>query len=166
MEEESQPASQNGALPPVSASSPSQILFPMAQPSVQINSASSIDSIEEFLLQSFEEQGFNDAIVNSERKYMDDNKQRIKQTLNLLIDKVQRIYKQKLDGIELQVKQLEEFGYSHAMDKCEAEKARVTQITEELVALKTENAEGRGKSALPLISYERGFARGVASKGI
>ena len=122
-----------------------------------------IDAIYSYIEKDWEEQGRNDASMNSELSYMNTKVELIRQGLNRRFDLVLLKYNDNIRQIETKKKTLNSLGLLSSLESCDAVintcNEHIKKINEMQEAFNDKNA-----SLMSMIeSYKRGFAMGVAN---
>ena len=122
-----------------------------------------IDVIFNFIHKNFEEEGFQDALVNSEVKYCETREEIIRNDLKMLFERISLKYKRDIREVKVRI---ENARMAFAMN-CVSQLESLNQTYEEHLA-KIEEMEQMLNNDDPKVtnmieSYRRGFQKGVAA---
>jgi hypothetical protein len=124
-----------------------------------------IDLIFAYLEKDYESLGYNDALCNPDQSYKEMNKTEIKSGFEILIERIVLKYEDDLSEINFHILSRSEAGLvdivrdlQYRKDNLEAHKNRLTEMRNDVQS--NQNVSYMNKM---LLSYERGFSRGLAA---
>ncbi len=120
-------------------------------------------SLHDHLSQNFDKKGFEDALMNPDTSYMNENIEFIRNDINLLISKIKNYYRGYLSKIEFHIESRKRNGMIETVEELvnfrktiEAEMEAINSIEED-----TRNAVGLSQNLI--LSYKKGFKNGFAA---
>ena len=123
-----------------------------------------IDAIYAYISKDFEEEGRQDAAINSDIACRDKKVELIEQELIRLFDVITLKYNDEIRKIESHKKALMELGLLSSIDNCDAVIATCTEHVNKIESMRQSFAK-KDESLMSMVnSYKRGFAIGVAEK--
>ncbi len=125
--------------------------------------AKGIDSIYSFLQSDFEIKGYNDALTSPEDSNKKDNMRLIQLDLEILIQKVDTYYKDSLREIDFHVNSRTRAGLIELVEELKTRKEMVLEHMIKVDELKKEIQSNTGMTQRIVLSYERGFMRGLSA---
>lgn len=125
--------------------------------------AKGIDSIYSFLQSDFEIKGYNDALTSPEDSNKKDNMRLIQLDLEILIQKVDTYYKDSLREIDFHVNSRTRAGLIELVEELKTRKEMVLEHMIKVDEIKKEIQTGSGMTQRIVLSYERGFMRGLSA---
>jgi len=122
-----------------------------------------IDQIFDYVNQDFESRGYQDAIVQPDTHYLNENVELIKNDYQLVIDKAAYKYKEFLTELEFHIATRTSMGLTEIVQGLEAKK-KITQqhlafVEDEMKAIQA----NKGKVQRIKLSYTKGFKRGASA---
>ena len=124
----------------------------------------SIDVIYAFINDDYEDQGYEDAMCNSDNSYKDSKKEIIHNQLKQLFEQVDLRYRNDIRVLKVQIESIENQGL---IDKARELGARLETYLEHIDKLE-EMEKGLDandpKMTSMILSYERGFLKGLIAK--
>lgn len=125
--------------------------------------AKGIDSIYSFLQSDFEIKGYNDALTSPEDSNKKDNVRLIQLDLEILIQKVDTYYKDSLREIDFHVNSRTRAGLIELVEELKTRKEMVLEHMIKVDEIKKEIQTNSGMTQRIVLSYERGFMRGLSA---
>jgi len=122
-----------------------------------------MERIDEFLMRDFEEQGYMDALENADSKYMSENVELILYELQILLDSEERYLMEKSEYMKLEREKFNEMGMIDSVNRIDTKIGICQSHQTEIKVIGQELESKEGKSQRVIISYIRGFKRGIAS---
>ncbi len=119
--------------------------------------------IDDFLNKDFESEGYSDALVNSDSSYSANNKEILKHQLELKVERVLTVYENKIRDYDFHIKTRQQNGMLDTVDEIDAEKKKIEEEISKIKTLMAETKENKGKGYIIILSYDRGFKRGLAA---
>lgn len=121
----------------------------------------SMDGVYEFLKADFETRGYNDALINSDSSYRDENIEVLMWDLIILCKHAISKYEDKIVNLDNHIISRKRLGALDVIQELESEKRRIIEKIEELRSI-IGHAEARREAPSRVIkSYARGFHRGM-----
>lgn len=125
--------------------------------------AKGIESIYSFLQSDFEIKGYNDALTSPEDSNKKDNMRLIQLDLEILIEKVDTYYKDSLREIDFHVNSRTRAGLIELVEELKTRKEMVLEHMIKVDDIKKEMQTNSGMTQRIVLSYERGFMRGLSA---
>lgn len=125
--------------------------------------AKGIEAIYAFLQADYEPRGYNDALTNPDDNYKKYNIQLIKHDLQILIQQVNTSYEDLLKEIDFHIKTRSRAGLIDLVEELETKKQQVNKHTEKVNQIQKESENMSGMCQRIILSYEKGFNRGLAA---
>jgi len=121
----------------------------------------SLDGVYEFLKADFETRGYNDALINGDSSYRDENIEVLMWDLIILCKHANSKYEDKIVSLDNHIISRRRLGALDVIQELESEKGRITEKIEDLKTI-IGFAESRTEAPSRVIkSYQRGFHRGM-----
>jgi len=130
---------------------------------VELTVSMPLDEIYKYLRIDFESQGYEDAMSNPDTSYRDMNKQLIVSNLKVLFKQVKQIYIDSLKTTDFHIKSREQAGLIDIVDLLKNRKETLDNHLNEINKMETDLANKEDYMVGMLLSYERGFLRGLAA---
>lgn len=127
------------------------------------NNATGIEIIYNFLQGDYESKGYGDALTNSDDSYKTDNIKLIKLDLQILIRKVNTYYEDIRTNIESHITTRSRSGLMDLVQDLEAQKMKIEEHIATIQQIKDEIESETGLSYRVILSYQRGFMRGLTA---
>ncbi len=121
------------------------------------------EEIEDFFNKDFGPEGYKDSLINPDSSNMESNKQIKKLQLEIIIERALKYYNDKLKEFDFHIKTRTQSGLLDTVEEVEAEKKKILEEIENINTILTEARENRGKGQIVVLTYERGFKRGLAA---
>lgn len=122
-----------------------------------------IHSLYAFLGKDFQQQGYEDALINPDTSYMNQNVEAILSDLEMVIRKVKTFYEDALLEIEFLIQSRTRSGMVDIVDEMKMKKDKALSHMEKVKELEAEADKGLGVSQRLVISYKRGFSNGMSA---
>ncbi|WP_175630002.1 hypothetical protein [Bacteroides acidifaciens] len=122
-----------------------------------------IDLIYKFLKEDYETKGYEDAMSNPDMSYKGMNMQMIKSTLEVKFRQVRLRYTDNLRTIQFHISSRSNAGLVDVVKLLETQKETLMQHMDELTKMEQDFKAGLPYMNGMLLSYERGFLRGLAA---
>lgn len=138
---------------------------PHEQPSIiQSNGvANGIDAIYAFLQADYESKGYNDALTNPDDSYKTDNIKLIKLDLQILTQKVNTYYEDMIRELDFHISSRGRAGLIDLVEELKTRKEMVLEHMSKVTEVKKEMESDTGMTQRILLSYQRGFMRGLSA---
>lgn len=130
---------------------------------VELTVSMPLDEIYKYLRIDFESRGFDDAMSNPDTSYRDMNKQLIVSNLKVLFKQVKQIYIDSLKTTEFHIKSREQAGLIDIVDLLKNRKETLDNHLNEINKMEKDLDNKEDYMIGMLLSYERGFLRGLAA---
>lgn len=122
-----------------------------------------IESIYAFLQFDYESKGYNDALTSPDESYKNDNVKLILLDLGILIQQVSTYYEDMLRELDFHIASRSRGGLIDLVDELRSKKEMVNEHMAKLETVKQDLESSSGMTRRILISYQRGFMRGMAA---
>lgn len=122
-----------------------------------------IDLIYSFLKEDYETKGYDDALSNPDVSYKEMNKSMIRSNLEIKFRQVKLKYTDNLRNLDFHIKSRSEAGLVDLVKQLEMKKEMLLQHMEELNRMERDFQENVPYMTGMLLSYERGFLRGLGA---
>jgi hypothetical protein len=122
-----------------------------------------IGEIYLFLQKDYESRGYNDALTNPDESYRIDNMRLLKEDLSILIQKVSTYYEDLLKEIDFHILSRGRAGLVDLVEVLKTRKVLVEDHLTKVRQLRQEMERGDGMTQRVLLSYQRGFMRGLSA---
>lgn len=122
-----------------------------------------IDAIYDYVLRDLEEEGYNDALVNSDMTYCQQKECILKNKLDLLFERVTLIYKEKIRKIETKTRLANEAMIQSAVESLSASHETLNEHMVKLAEMQRKAKAGDETFLNMIASYRRGFTKGLAA---
>jgi hypothetical protein len=120
-----------------------------------------IDDIYAFLQYDYESRGYNDALTNPDESYKNDNIKLIQHDLMILIERTLTFYETTLRETDFHISSRGRAGLIDLVEELKIRKQVTADHLEKVKQVKTEASSGSGSSQRIVLSYQRGFMRGL-----
>ena len=125
-----------------------------------------IDVIFNYIHKNFEEEGFQDALVNSEIVYREAKERIIRNDLEMLFRRIILRYNNDIREIEVNIDNAQKAYALTAVGKLQARRETYEEHLKEIHEMQRLLLEDDPKMTTMIESYRRGFQKGIASKAI
>jgi len=122
-----------------------------------------IGAIYAFLQADYESKGYNDALTSPDDKYKAENIKLIKMDLQILIMKVDTYYKDLIRDLDFHIGSRGRAGLIDMVEELKTRKEMVIEHMEKVEELKKETETDNGMTQRMILSYQRGFMRGLSA---
>ncbi len=122
-----------------------------------------IDAIYSFLQADFESKGYNDALVSPDESNKLDNIRLLQLDLGILIQKVETYYTDSLKEIDYHMTSRTRAGLIDLVEELKTRREIVLDHVNKVSELKKEMAGNAGMSERMVLSYQRGFMKGISA---
>ena len=122
-----------------------------------------LEKIYAFAEIDYEQKGYDDAIVNPDNSYSEDNIRLLKLDLGIRIKRAYKTYEDYLKDIEFHIETRQNAGLIDTVKLLEAELSKVKDSIEQVKEIEKEFQEDKGLVERISLSYKRGFMRGLAA---
>ncbi|MGE5419517.1 MAG: hypothetical protein ACM3UT_04985 [Chloroflexota bacterium] len=120
-----------------------------------------IDSIYAFLQYDYESRGYNDALTNPDESYRNDNIRLIQHDLMILIDRTATYYETMLRETDFHISSRSRAGLIDLVEELKIRKEVTSDHLGKVRQIREEASKGDGASQRIVLSYQRGFMRGL-----
>jgi len=122
-----------------------------------------LDEIYKYLRIDFESRGYDDALSNPDISYRDMNKQLLTSNLKVLFKQVKQIYIDNLKTNDFHIYSREQAGLIDIVNLLKNRKETLENHLNEIIKMETDLENNVDYMVGMLLSYERGFLRGMAA---
>ena len=122
-----------------------------------------IDVIYGYLHKNYDEQGFNDAMIKSDMKFMEMNMNIITNKILMVFKEINLNYDVMMTDLETRVETCRSAGLMSTLSTLEKQMTIVKTHKEELKNLENDFRNNANVASVPLQSYQCGFLRGIAA---
>jgi hypothetical protein len=130
--------------------------------SIEINKYG-LENILDFVSGDFENRGYQDALINPDTSYKDENIELLIMDLSILIDRAKNHYLNYLKDIEFHIETRKVAGLIDTVQELESKTEKVEVNNSEVLKIEESINNATGYSKRISLSYSRGFNRGLAS---
>lgn len=117
----------------------------------------------DFLERNLEKKGYEDALVNPDTSYMEENILHIRNELSLVISKTRIYYLRYLRTIDFHLDTRKKNGMVETVEELIAYRENVEQEFEIVSSIEADATKGIGLSQNPILGYKKGFRNGFAA---
>lgn len=125
------------------------------------NGTKGIDAIYSFLQSDYETKGYDDALTNPDESYKNDNIRLLRQDLMILIDRSIYHYETQIRETEFHISSRSRAGLVDLVDELKMQKDLLQSHIEKVKQIKAEVDSETGSGQRVVLSYQRGFMRGL-----
>lgn len=125
------------------------------------NGLKGLDAIYAFLQNDYETRGYNDALTNPDESYKNDNIRLTQHDLIILIERTLTYYETMLRETDFHIGSRSRAGLIDLVDELKIRKEITADHLEKVKQIKTEAHNGGNASQRIVLSYQRGFMRGL-----
>ena len=163
--EQSEEVSQKEVLPEIKESEFVDNSDPNAESTVSLVYGTSmpIDIVYQYLKEDYETKGYEDALSNPDNSYKDMNKQIIRYNLDVLLQQVKLRYSDDLKELDFHISSRSQAGLVDIVDQLKTRRTILTEHLSILEKMEQNFSENIGYMNGMLLSYERGFLRGLGA---
>lgn len=122
-----------------------------------------IDRIYGYLHKSYEQEGMQDALINSNEVFCEMNLNNIKNKILIAFREVNLQYESYRRDREARIKTMSEAGLLLTASELSSQLETIVAHQKELLRLEEDFRNNRNEASIPLQSYKCGFLRGMAS---
>lgn len=122
-----------------------------------------IDVIFNYIHKNFEEEGFQDALVNSDTTYSDARVKIIRNDLEMLFKRIILCYKKNIREIDVQINNARQAYALSAASSLEAQRVTYEEHLAEIDEMREQFEADDPKMMTMIESYRRGFLKGVTA---
>ena len=122
-----------------------------------------IEAVYVFLQADYETRGYGDALINADNSNKEDGIKLIRLDLQLLTRRVNNYYEKKIKDYEVQISSRSRAGLLDLVEELRSEKEKAQRDIEELRQIAAENETGSGMVERMILSYQKGFMRGLSA---
>jgi len=130
---------------------------------ITYGSSMPIDLIYQFLKEDYETKGYEDALCNPDNSYKEMNKTIIRNNLEVRFKQVKLKYMDDVREIDFHIQSRAQAGLVDVVELLKARKQTLTEHQQQLEEMERDLRNGSGYMIGMLLSYERGFLRGLAA---
>jgi hypothetical protein len=131
-----------------------------------VSSAKNNDNIHllfNFLSKDFQTQGYDDALVNPDTSYMDQNIETVLSEFDMLIRRCRTFYEDTLFTLDFLIESRSRLGMVDTVDELRMKKEKAKRHMQKVMEMEKEVDEKRGTGERIIVSYKRGFHKGMAA---
>jgi len=140
---------------------------PKPKPSMDTNEvkpeASDLQTLYRYLEQNLEKKGYEDALINPDTGYMEEQVLYINNELALLISKIKTYYAGYMRTIDFHIETRQRSGMIETVDELIAHKETVAGEMKIVLSIEEDSIQRVGLSQNPILSYRKGFRNGFAA---
>lgn len=125
-----------------------------------------IDVIFNFIHKDFEEQGYQDALVNSDLKYRETKESIIRNDLKMLFKRISLRYQSDMRMIDIQIRNAQEAYALSSASMLQAQRQTYQEHLDEISEMEHLLDKEDPKMITMIESYRRGFLKGIAAQTI
>lgn len=125
-----------------------------------------IDVIFNYIHKDFEEQGYQDALVNSDSKYRETKESIIRNDLKMLFRRITLRYQSDIRMIDVKIKNAEEAYAISSAAMMQARRETYQEHLEEISQMEQQLDNEDPKMMTMIESYRRGFLKGISAQAI
>ena len=125
-----------------------------------------IDVLFNFIHKNFEEDGFQDALVNSDIAYRDAKEKIIRNDLEMLFKRIILRYKKDIREIDSNISNARKAYALAAADRLQAQRETFEEHLSEINEMQTQLNDNDPKMLTMIETYRRGFQKGMAAVAI
>lgn len=125
------------------------------------NGTKGLDSIYAFLQNDYETRGYNDALTNPDESYKNDNIKLIQHDLMILIERTSTFYETMLKETDFHISSRSRAGLIDLVEELKIRKEITMDHLEKVKQIRAEAQNGGNASQRIVLSYQRGFMRGL-----
>ena len=122
-----------------------------------------IDAVYNFLLEDFEVRGYNDAMTNPDDSYKSDNLKLLAQDLDILLQKVDTYYQDRLKVVDFHIASRGRAGLVDLVEELKTQRETLIDHMAKIKIIKMDNENKVGATQRIMLSYQRGFMRGLST---
>ncbi|MCF2875074.1 MULTISPECIES: hypothetical protein [unclassified Tenacibaculum] len=122
-----------------------------------------LDKIYAFASKDFEEKGYDDALVNPDYSYSNDNIKLLKYDFQILIKRAYKTYEDYIKDIEFHIQSRSNAGLIDTVKLLETTLMKTKDSIEEVKVIEEDFSNEVGLIERISLSYKRGFMRGLAA---
>lgn len=126
-------------------------------------SQDNIQALYAFLGIDFQQQGYDDALINPDTSYMNQNIDAILSDLEMTIKKVMTFYEDSTKQLDFLIESRGRLGMVDTVDELKMKKDRALRHMEKVLEMEKELSGENRSSHRVTISYKRGFHNGMAT---
>ncbi len=130
---------------------------------ISANPVNDLHALYRHLEQNFEKKGYEDALINPDTSYMEENITVINNNLKLLISKINTYYSGYLRTIDFHIETRKRSGLLETVDELISHKQTVLEEINNVAIIETDSNNGVGLSQNLALSYRKGFRNGFAA---
>lgn len=131
--------------------------------SISYGSSMPIDTIYQYLKEDYEKKGYEDALCNPDNSYKEMNKTLIRNMLEVKFKQVKLKYIDDAREIDFHIQSRSQAGLVDIVEQLKSRKITLTEHLHLLEEMENDLKNGTGYTVGMLLSYERGFLRGMAA---
>jgi hypothetical protein len=125
------------------------------------NMTKGLDSVYAFLQFDYESKGYQDALTNPDESYKNDNISLIKHDFLILLDRTASWYETMLKETDFHISSRSRAGLIDLVEELKIRREITSSHLEKVQQIKSEALTGTGSSDRIVLSYQRGFMRGL-----
>lgn len=116
-----------------------------------------------FLERNFEKKGYEDALINPDTSYMEENIVNIRNELSLIVSKTRVYYTRYLRTIDFHIDTRRRNGMIETVEELLAYRENIEEEFRIVTSIEEDSVKGIGLSENPILSYKKGFRNGFAA---
>ncbi|MBL7872108.1 MAG: hypothetical protein JNM78_10880 [Cyclobacteriaceae bacterium] len=126
-------------------------------------SVNDLHTLYRYLEQNLEKKGYEDALINPDTSYMQENVAFIINELNLLISKIKTYYNSHLRTIDFHIDTRKRSGMLETVDELISHKATIEEEITIVTSIESDASQNKGLSQNLILGYKKGFRNGFAA---
>lgn len=128
-----------------------------------VQDSDGIEGLYQFMREDYESRGFDDAMTNPDSTYREDNIELLRHELHIRIEQVENYYSDLRNSLIFHIDTRKRSGLVDMVDALERKLELLDTHSERLDSIKVDAKNHQGMSERIILSYKRGFSRGLAS---
>ena len=122
-----------------------------------------LDEIYEYASIDFEQRGYQDALTNPDTSYKEENIDLLLMDLEIRIQRAELYYSKLLFDLDFHINSRKDAGLIDTVKQLESQKGKIGDSQSQVAKIKEEFLEKVGLNKRIILSYKRGFNKGLAS---
>lgn len=133
------------------------------EPNEANSEANDLKVLYRYLEQSREKKGYEDALINPDTSYMEEQIVYIGNELGLLLSKIKSYYSGYMRKIDFHIETRKRSGMIETVDELMTHRETILEEIQIVAAIEADSINGKGLSQNPVLSYKKGFRNGFAA---
>lgn len=136
---------------------------PRMEPIEQTQDVNNLETLYRYLEQNHESKGYEDALMNPDTSYMQEQIQYLQNELNLIISRVTTYYRNYMRQIDFHIETRKRNEMVEMVDELLAHKASIEDEMKIVSSIQEDAKNSNGITQNVCLSYKRGFKNGFAA---